>query len=234
MRKEEFYIPSTNKENLIHCICWSPEGEVRGVVQLVHGMVEYMDRYHDFAVFLTEQGFAVIGHDHLGHGRSASCDEELGFFAEKDGYRYVLLDVHAVTQEGKKRWPGVPHFLLGHSMGSFFVRRYVTVYGPELAGVVIMGTGYYPVALTKMGKHLAKVMCLTQGPTKRSQLLYQIALGANNKGFELSDPQYGWLSKDPLILEKYGQDKFCTFRFTNAAYLDLFSILDDFLIITQI
>ncbi len=227
MKKEEFYIPSKNKENLLHCIGWAPEGEIRGVVQLVHGMIEYMDRYHDFAVYLTEQGFAVIGHDHLGHGRSASCDEELGFFAEKSGYHYVLEDMYAVTTIGKKRWPGVPIFLLGHSMGSFFVRRYVTLYGHELAGAVVMGTGYYALPLAQLGKNLAKVMCRIQGPKERSDLIYQIALGSNNKGFEASDPLYGWLSKDPEILTKYGRDKFCTFRFTNSAYVDLFSILEE-------
>lgn len=227
MKKEEFYIPSGNKENLIHCICWIPEEKICGVVQLVHGMVEYMDRYHDFACYLTEQGFAVIGHDHLGHGRSASCDEELGFFAEKDGYKYALADMYSVTQEGKKRWPNLPVFLLGHSMGSFFVRRYVTLYGAELAGAVIMGTGYYPLALTRAGKGLAKLMCATQGAKKRSELLYRITLGSNNRGFEETHPLSGWITKDVEIVERYSRDKFCTFRFTNSAYFDLFSLLEE-------
>lgn len=225
MKKEEFYVPSKNKENQIHCIRWLPDGEILGVLQLVHGMIEYMDRYHDFAAYLTGQGFAVIGHDHLGHGRTASCDEELGYFAEKDGYRYVLEDIYLVTTIAKKCWPDKPYFILGHSMGSFFTRRYLTLYGEELNGAIIMGTGYFSLQTAKFGRRVASLMCEWQGPKKRSNLIYELALGSNNRSFKDLDPNYGWLSKDPDVLASYGKDKFCTFRFTNSAYVDLFSIL---------
>lgn len=225
MKKEEFYVPSKNKENQIHCICWLPEKEIVGVLQLVHGMIEYIDRYHDFAAYLTEQGFAVIGHDHLGHGRTASCDEELGYFAEKNGYQYVLEDIYLVTTIAKKRWPDQPYFILGHSMGSFFTRRYLTLHGEELNGAIIMGTGYFSLSTARLGRRIAAMMCEWQGPKKRSNLIYELALGNNNRPFKDLDPNYGWLSKDPDILASYGKDKFCTFRFTNSAYVDLFSIL---------
>ena len=82
--KNEFYFTSSDGNNRIHAIEWIPEGEPKAILQMCHGMTEHIERYHDFATFLAEYGYYVIGHDHLGHGKSVSSPEKLGFFSPFD------------------------------------------------------------------------------------------------------------------------------------------------------
>ena len=120
------------------CYFYEPAFPPVGVVQISHGMCEYLERYEDFAAFLCQKGFVVCGSDHLGHGATASGPEELGYFGEKPGGAVLLPeDLHAVTRLAKERFPGLPFFLLGHSMGSFAARRYLALYGDELDGAEI-------------------------------------------------------------------------------------------------
>ena len=123
-RMTDFTVPSTVPGRTLHAFCCEPEGEVRAVLQLSHGMVEFIDRYKPLAEYLAGQGIVVVGHDHLGHGGSIRTKADYGYFAEPDGNRAVLDDLHAMTLRTKERYPGVPYFLLGHSMGSFYARQY--------------------------------------------------------------------------------------------------------------
>ena len=143
-RMTDFTVPSTVPGRTLHAFCCEPEGEVRAVLQLSHGMVEFIDRYKPLAEYLAGQGIVVVGHDHLGHGGSIRTKADYGYFAEPDGNRAVLDDLHAMTLRTKERYPGVPYFLLGHSMGSFYARQYLCEYGQELSGAIIMGTGHQP------------------------------------------------------------------------------------------
>ena len=115
----DFALPSTVPGRTLHAFRCVPEGPVRAVVQLSHGMVEFIDRYKPLAEYLAAQGILVTGHDHLGHGASIRTKADYGYFAQPDGNRAVLDDLHAVTEQTKALYPGVPYFLLGHSMGSF-------------------------------------------------------------------------------------------------------------------
>ena len=122
----EFTFPSSDGVHRVHAMEWLPEsGSPRGVVQLVHGISEYIGRYSPFARFLTDHGFAVVGHDHLGHGKTASGREEYGYFADQDGWRHIRNDIRFLRTAAGERFPGLPYFLLGHSMGSFAVRLYL-------------------------------------------------------------------------------------------------------------
>ena len=147
-----------------------PEGQVRAVLQLSHGMVEYIDRYRPLAEYLADRGILVTGHDHLGHGASIRTKEDYGYFAEPDGNRAVLADLHAVTVLTKELYPNLPYFLLGHSMGSFYARQYLCEYGRELNGAIIMGTGFQPKALVKVAKTLCRVLAAFHGWHYRSSL----------------------------------------------------------------
>ena len=140
--KHEFYYTSRDSVTKIHAIEWIPDGEVKGILQICHGMVEYIDRYDEFAKFMSGHGYYVVGHDHLGHGKSIQTEADLGYFDERKGNQYVIGDIYQLQEMTKKKYPDVPYFMLGHSMGSFLLRQYLTMYAGGLSGAVIMGTGY--------------------------------------------------------------------------------------------
>ena len=225
MKKTEFYIPSNDGITKLHGYAWAPDEQPRFILQLVHGMVEYIDRYDAFASFLAANDIAVIGHDHLGHGKSITDESKLGFFAEKEGYRIVIDDMHAVTEEGKKRFPGVKNYILGHSMGSFMVRRFLAVYPKDVDGAIIMGTGYIPAGLAGVGKTMSKVVKGTRGGFHQSKLLTNLALGSNNKPFEPARTPCDWLSRNKQNVDKYMADPLCGFMFTASAYADFFTVI---------
>ena len=138
--RDEFYFPSKDGNTEIHTIEWKPEKEVKAVLQICHGMVEYIGRYDEFAQFLCDKGYYVVGNDHLGHGKSVQAKSEYGFFNEKYGNVCVLGDIHTLRQRTEKKYPDVPYFMMGHSMGSSLLRQYIQMYGKGLDGAVLMGT----------------------------------------------------------------------------------------------
>lgn len=224
MNKQEISILSADNKTDLHVIIWEPDGDTNAVIQLVHGMAEYIDRYHEFAAYLTTKGFAVIGHDHLGHGQSVRKKEDLGFFSD-GGPDIIIEDMHSVTVEAKKRWAGKKLFLLGHSMGSFMARYYMTRYSEELDGIVIMGTGFIPAFLAGLGQKVSKAVILRKGKMYRSGLLTAMALGSNNKPFRPNRTEVDWLSRNDENVDKYVADPLCGFWFTAGAYLDFFSVM---------
>ena len=116
---EEFTFPSSTGGNTIRCLKCLPDGAPRGVVQIAHGIAEHMDRYRDFMFFLAENGFVAVGDDHLGHGKTIAAPEEQGFFAEEDGWDYVVDDIDRLHDLMRSNIPAFPYVFFGHSMGSF-------------------------------------------------------------------------------------------------------------------
>ena len=153
-------LPSTVPGRTLHAFRCVPEGEVRAILQLSHGMVEFIDRYKPLAESLAQRGILVTGNDHLGHGGSIRTKADYGYFAEPDGNRAVLEDLHSVTKLTKQLYPGVPYFLLGHSMGSFYARQYLCEWGEELDGAIIMGTGFQPKALVTFARAVCRVLAV--------------------------------------------------------------------------
>ena len=226
MKKSEVFIPSADGKNKLHTVIWEPDNEYpRAVLQIVHGMSEYIDRYDDFANFLTQNGFAVIGNDHLGHGKSVKSDDDLGFFASKNGDEIVIKDLHSVLIYAKEKWLGAPIFILGHSMGSFFVRQFITEYSTEINGAIIMGTGFIPDIASKIGMTVSSLICKSKGEKYRSKMLEDLTLGSNNKPFSPNRTPDDWLSRDEKVVDDYIADKLCGFRFTARAYFDFFKII---------
>lgn len=224
MKEREFYLPSSDGVSKLRCIEWAPEDEVRAVVQIAHGMVEHIGRYRAFAAYLTENGIAVIGHDHLGHGKT-SRPEDRGHFADGGGAAFVIRDMRKLTGYGKKRFPGVKLFLLGHSMGSFLTRCYLTVYcdGPD--GIILTGTGGQALPLVAAGYALSRLACFLDGERGRSSLLLKLSTGDYNRAFRPNVTKCDWLTRDVAEARKYEQDELCHFRFTNGAYRDFFGII---------
>lgn len=222
MIKDEFYFPSKDGNTEIHTIEWKPEGEVKAVVQLCHGMVDYVNRYHDFAEYLCEKGFYVVGNDHLGHGKSVQCKSEYGYFSDKFGNECVLGDIDTLRQRIQKKYPNVPYFLLGQSMGSALARQYMQTHGNELTGVVLMGvTADMPELKLKAGKMLCRIIGLIRGGHYRSRLVDNAALGVYNKKFKPAKTRADWISSDEEKRNQYVNDPLCSFMFTVNAYYNV-------------
>ena len=223
MYKEITY-PSADKKTTIHAYVWYPQGGIRAVVQIVHGMAEYALRYAPFAEYLAGRGFLVCAEDHLGHGRSVLSNRELGYFDGGDGSATVLKDIRRLTQIMRDEAGPVPYFMMGHSMGSFFCRKYISVYGAELAGAVIMGTGFQPAIATGFGKFMASLIALFRGWKHRSRFIDRLAFGSYNSGFGGRTP-YDWLSADRANVDRYIADDLCGVTFTCGGFCTLFSIV---------
>lgn len=226
MKKYTEKIASTDSKNNLNVIIWETEKEPIGVLQIVHGMAEYIDRYDNFAKYMTEHGFNVIGHDHLGHGHSVSDEHDYGFFAEENGDKIIIEDMHSVTQYAREKWEELPNFILGHSMGSFCLRQYLTKYSNDVFGAIIMGTGWIPSAAALLGKTIATNTCKSKGSHTVNPLLIKLTLEPYNKPFAPARTNCDWLSRDEKQVDLYVNDKLCGFDFTAGAYKDFFTILE--------
>jgi len=225
MKCEQFSFPSSDGKNNIVAYWFLPdEGEPKAIVQISHGMVDYALRYREMAEHLTADGFAVCADDHLGHGQTASSPDDLGFFAESDGVGYVVDDLHALTLQAKQRFPNLPFFLIGHSMGSFLARLYATRFAFELDGLAILGTGG-PNPLLPLGRFLARCVRRFHGPRYRSRFIAKLAFAGYNSHLEKNAPN-AWITRDEARRKAYDSDPLCGFTFTVQAYLDLFDMVE--------
>ena len=226
MIMQEIYYPSSDGKTNIHACIWPAQGECRAVLQIIHGMAEYAERYAHFAQYLNGFGITVCAEDHLGHGKSVANESAYSYFAERKGYEPVLEDIRALTEIIKPRFDGVPYFIMGHSMGSFFCRKYISLYGAELAGAIIMGTGYKNPVVTGSAKLMTRLVALFKGWDKQSRFIDGLAFGSYNKKFE-QNTTFDWLSRNPDNVDKYISDELCGITFTCNAFFGLFSILGE-------
>lgn len=224
--KETFQFLSKDGKTKIHAVKWFPEnGQVCAVMQIAHGMVEYIERYDAFACYLASRGYFVVGHDHLGHGASVSSESEWGYFAEKKPAETVVADIYQVTRIIRSQYPDCPYFILGHSMGSFLLRRYLTLHSEEVTGAVICGTGSQPDVATGFGMLVCRLMQLFRGGHYRSSFITNVSFGKPYVEFDKTgaEPSKSWLSKNEESVKAYYNDPRCTFVFTVNGYYGLFS-----------
>ena len=217
--------PSSDGKNTIHAELFIPsDNNIKGVVQISHGMMDYIGRYQGMADALCKAGFAIAGNDHLGHGDSVATPDDYGFFASKGGYRYVIDDVKKMNDLIRKEISGVPVVLLGHSMGSFIARLYALDYRDSIDGLIIHGTAG-PNPATGAGKLLVKILRAIKGERHRSRFVCSLADGGYNKGFDPAEGDGAWLTRDPsMVADRVGNPK-NDFIFTLAGYEDLFNFL---------
>lgn len=215
---KEIYIPSTNNRNQLHVAIWEPERETKAILQISHGMVEYIVRYDDFAKHLNQQGILVIGNDHLGHGQSVLDESEFGYFGKEKGSA-VVDDLYEVTKYAKKQYgENIPYFLMGHSMGSFMARRYLMTYGEKITGAIISGTGYKAAPVLVAALFFTAVTKLFHGKRYRSPFLKWLAFHTYNRKIADVKTENDWLTRDAAVVAAYNENPYCKFSFTVNGY----------------
>ncbi len=216
---------SCDGKNSLYTVTWrDPDKEVRGIVQISHGMCEYVKRYDEMARYLAEAGFVVAGNDHLGHGQSVASESDLGFIAEKDGYLLMVKDLRQMTDRLHEEYPGKPLVLYGHSMGSFLARQYAATYADGVDAYVFSGTaGPNPAA--GAGKALIGILSAFKGERHVSKLLGKMSFGSYCARIPDAPTGKEWVTSDPERLDAYTHDPHCMFDFTLSAYRDLMNTL---------
>lgn len=225
--KEEFYYKSQDGMTDIHAIKWIPDKQPTAILQIVHGMVEFVERYNEFAEFLKDKGFLVVANDHLGHGLSVIDANHYGYFDKQDGNGKILGDIHELRKITNEQYSDTPYFILGHSMGSFLTRQYIEKHGDGLTGAIIMGTGSQPLLMLNTGRCICSLIAAFKGWTYRSKFVDTMAFGGYNKKFKPSRTPKDWLTKDKEIVDAYIAEPMCNFIFTLNGYYNLFYSIRD-------
>lgn len=220
---QEIYYPSHDGKTTVHACIWRPENEIKGVLQIIHGMAEYAARYAPFAEAMTREGFLVCAEDHLGHGESIQSKDDLGYFNDARDWAVVISDIRTLTEKVKEEVGDKPYFVLGHSMGSFFCRKYISLYGEDFAGAVVMGSGFKSKLTLNTALTLVRLNALFFGWRNRSRFIKTLAFGSYNKKFKGKGND--WLSENPDNVIAYDNDELCGVDFTNNGYEILFSII---------
>lgn len=223
MTKTEFTFTSSCKDAEIHAISWRPEGTPKAVIQLVHGMAEYIDRYDSMCTEYAEKGYAVYGCDHLGHGKSINDKYELGYFGENEKGHVFVDDQKLLNDIIKAENPGVPVVIYGHSMGSFVTRVYIGKYGDTVDAAVVCGTAG-PNPLIGVAKGLTSILSKTSAHKGGKLMNVMAFMGWNDKTDKRT--AFDWLSVDTDNVDTYLADPLCGFLFTNNGFRALITLND--------
>lgn len=197
-----------------------PDGDPKGIVHILHGMTEHIGRYDSFMKELAEAGYLACGYDHLGHGNTAADPSELGFVAEKDGWKLWVADVKVFSDAVRTAYGADrPYILMGHSMGSFIARlASVSCVHPD--ALILMGTGG-PNPIAGVGLAVIGAVKTFKGARHISPLVNDLAFGSYNKRFNAPKEAKDWLSKDIAVTDAYVRDPFCNYKFTVSGMSDL-------------
>lgn len=202
-----------------------PEGDPKGIVQFVHGMIEHKERYFPFMEWLSAHGYICIISDLRGHGASVRSEDDLGYFG-KGGWLALVEDIKTVGDKARAQYPGLPFTLLGHSMGSMVVRSYLKRYDSTIDRLIVSGSPSDNPA-KGAGKAMARVMQVFKGSRHRAPILHKISFAGYNDAFKADGYERAWVCSDPDVLKAYHSDPLCSFNFTLDGFVNLFELMGD-------
>lgn len=200
---------------------WIPDGEIKGIVQISHGMTENVLRYDEFANYLNNEGFIVYGHDHRGHGLTAKTKDELGYIADNEGFDWLVRDLYEIIKNVKEDNKGLPIYLFGHSMGSFVSQRFIELHGNEIDGVILSGSNGEPTKLIPLGILLSSIEIKLFGRRHTSKMMDKLSFGDFNRKFKPNRTPYDWLCSVDSEVDKYIANEYCGFVCSASFYYDL-------------
>ncbi len=217
--RTDHYFDSCGKGQ-IHFCRWTPEGTPRGVVQLVHGIAERVERYEDFANYLNTQGFLVVAEDHMGHGGSLGEDGVRGYF--HGGWFAAVEDTYRLMQDTMRENPKIPYILFGHSMGSFMARTILAKYPDSgISAAIICGTGWQPTFAIPMLIKVVEGICRKNGEEAPNWQLDSLIFGGYNKRIDNPRTDKDWLTRDEKIVDAYIADPMCGFVASGGLLRDM-------------
>ena len=207
--RQDFWYDSCGAGRIHYCK-WTPEGAPKAVLQIVHGIAEFVERYDTFANYLTSLGYVVVAEDHMGHGQSINGDGIQGYF--HGGWFNAVADTHKLLQDTMAEYPDLPYILFGHSMGSFMARSILCKYPDSgISGAIICGTGWQPTFALPALLKVVEAVCRKTGETKPNETLQGMVFGSYNKKVEHPRTPYDWLTRDAKIVDAYIAHPLCGF-----------------------
>lgn len=206
MNKNEFYYLSADGKTQIHAVEWIPDEKPKAILQIAHGVTEYILRYEQFAEYLVEKGIMVVGNDHLGHGKSIAKDSEPMYFGPTGSWKWAVEDMYTCTKMIKEKYPEIPYYMLGFSLGSFLLRTYLIEYPKTIDAAIIMGTGETPPVQIALAKFIANKEAKKVGENHTSPMIKKLTFDTYNKFFAPNRTDYDWLCSDNEGLDEYIAD----------------------------
>ncbi len=221
VKRQEFFLKSSTK-NSFYATSYMPSGRpLLGVVQIITGMAEHAGRYHDFAVFLAENGFGVYACDHPGQGKTAGTPDKIGVIASKRGWQIMLENVRSLYNHIRKSQPDAPVFVFGHSMGSVLARHFTALYPIYIQGLVLSGTFMMSSISLTLSINFIRLLIALQGSNKINPWLNTLFYGNFNRHFRDKPTLFEWISSNRSEVDTYVADPYCGFSYTNGFYLHL-------------
>lgn len=215
---------NSNSDGLVIDICmFVPDGEIKGIFQIAHGMAEHKERYFKFMEFLANNGYLSIINDHRGHGKSVKDKEDLGYFYDNSG-ESIVDDLLQVTNYVKTLYPNKKVILFGHSMGSMVVRSYIKKYDSNIDSLIVCGSPSKN-SLAKVGLFITKLIGLFKGQKYRSSFVDWLVFNETNKKFLDENEKFAWVSSNKEVIKEYNNDSLCGFSFTINGFINLFKLM---------
>lgn len=202
-----------------------PDGEIKAIFQISHGMAEHKERYYPFMEYMTNHGYLTVIHDHRGHGKSILKDSDKGYFYDDKG-EAIVDDLNQITMWIKNEYPNKKVILFGHSMGSMVVRKYLKKYDQNIDKLIVCGSPSYN-KYSKLAILLIKIITPIKGAYYRSKLINNLAFGSYNKKIDNVTSPNDWICSDKQIVSNYDNDENCGFIFTLNGFLNLFTLMKD-------
>jgi alpha-beta hydrolase superfamily lysophospholipase len=216
------------KEGAIQLFKWeNPKIEQpKGVLLIVHGMAEHIERYTDFVKLINNAGFIVYGHNQRGHKGSISSKANYGYIGDDNVLDILVSDVNEIVDLIKINHPNLPIFILGHSMGSAVSQRFCQLHGKKINGVILSGAMKNSALLLKMGIFFSSLITCFFGKKHRSKFIDKLTFQTYNRGFKPNRTAFDWLNRDEKEVDKYVNDEYCGGLFTVSFFRGFFKGLE--------
>ena len=203
MEKKEFYYTSSNNINKIYAVKWIPEGKIKAILQISHGVTEHINRYNELAKYLTDKGILVVGNDHLGHGKTTG---QRMYFGTSGSWNYIVKDIEKCRELITEEYKDIPYFMLGFSLGSFALRTHLIDYKPQISGAIIVGTGYSNNIEIALGTFMANQEAKKHGEENPTEKIRNLTFGTYNKKINNPQTECDWLCSSQKDLQIYLND----------------------------